>query len=194
VMAIAGDCSVYVGSRSWSAGGVARTVRGGVTGNDRIFQSHAARAHADAAASTFRHEARRLVGSTLVDAGVAGLSVIKADRSVLYVDSGAIVISYRTTISETAGAVHAAVKTAVGLAAVAAIAANGKVIGERCGVDDHSPAISEDSATARTAAVASVMTSDTGRTERIAGVSASGSGQVECGVAHCDVTEAVEAS
>ena len=106
VMAIAGDGAVNIGSGSRSAGGVAETVGSGVTGNDCVFQSHAAGAHADAAAGTFGHEARRLVSSALVDTGVAGLSVVKADRSVLDIDGGRIVVRNRAAMREAAGAVR----------------------------------------------------------------------------------------
>ncbi len=78
-MAAADDGAIDIGSGSGSAGGVTETVGRGISSDDCVLQSHDAGAHTDAAAGTFGHEARRLVSSALVDAGVAGLRVVKAD-------------------------------------------------------------------------------------------------------------------
>src|SRR2546426_4624725 len=91
VMAIAGDGAVHIGSGSWGARGVTETVGSCVTSDDCVFQSHAGGANADAAASTFGRGARGLGNSRRVDTGVAGLGVVKAERTVLHIDGGPIV-------------------------------------------------------------------------------------------------------
>src|SRR4029079_18912922 len=60
VMPAAGDSTVNMGSRSRGASGVPRAVGSAIAGNDCVFQSHACWTDADAAASTFRDESRRL--------------------------------------------------------------------------------------------------------------------------------------
>ena len=122
-----------LGPGSRSVGGVARAVGSGITGNDCVFQSNAGGADADAAASTFGHKARRLVSCALVDAAVAGLSVIKTQSPMLHIDRGRIVVRNSGAIREAAGAVHAA--TAVGLSAIAAVTANCEVVGKRRGIE-----------------------------------------------------------
>src|SRR5262249_23826054 len=61
IVAIAGDGAVHIRSGSRSSCCIAGAVGRGVTGYDCVVQSHTARAHADAAAGPFGHEARRLV-------------------------------------------------------------------------------------------------------------------------------------
>ncbi len=71
--------------------------------------------------------------AVLVDAAVAGLSVIKTQSPMLHIDRGRIVVRNSGAIREAAGAVHAA--TAVGLSAIAAVTANCEVVGKRRGIE-----------------------------------------------------------
>src|SRR5438105_12572631 len=190
-MAATGDGAVNIGPRSRGAGGVAGAVGSGITGNDCVFQSHAGGAHADAAASTFGHEAWRLVRSALVDTAVAALRVVKAQRSVLDIDSGCIV-GNGAAIRETAGAMIAA--TTADLSAVAPITSNGEVVRKSGRIDDHGSAVCEHSAAAGGAAVTAVLTAKAAIADGIAAGSAGGSCQVERGVAHRNITEAIQAA
>ena len=61
-----------------------------VTGNDCFFPKLRCRDQRGCRRHTFGNQTWRPVGSSLVDAGVAGLSVIKADRGVLNIHRGSI--------------------------------------------------------------------------------------------------------
>src|SRR6185436_339163 len=113
VVAVAVDGAVHVGAGDGCARGVARAVGGGVTGDDSVLQSHRAGADADASACAFGREARRLVRSALVDAGVTRLRVVKTYRPVLDVDGGRVVVRDGAAVREAARAVIATVEAAV---------------------------------------------------------------------------------
>lgn len=136
IVAVAGDRSIHIRSGSRGAGCVAEAVRRGIAGNDRVFQSHASGAHANAAARTFRHELGWFVRATLIDAGVAGLRVVTADRSVFDIYRGRIVVSDSPAVREAALAVSATIKTAVRLSAIAPVTADGEIVGKGRGIDD----------------------------------------------------------
>ena len=104
--------------------------------NDRVFQSHASRADANAAAGTLGHELRWFVRATLIDASVAGLCVVTTDRSVFDIYRGRIVVSDSPAKREAALTVSATIKTAVRLSAIASVTANREIVGKRRGVDD----------------------------------------------------------
>jgi hypothetical protein len=193
-MATAGDGAVHVWSGSRSASGVAETIGRRVAGNDCVFQSYRAGTDADAAAGTFGHETGREASSALVDTAVAGLSVVKADGCVLYVESGRIVISDCATVGKASGAVlgTSAGSTAVGFSAVAAVTTIGRVACERRGIDDQAAAIAQDCASASGPTVKRDMTAKAVRTKGIAAATASGAIQVKGGVGHSKGTETVE--
>src|SRR6185503_13284673 len=106
-MAVAGDSAVHIRSGSRGAGGVAKPVGCSIAGNDRVFQSHAGWADANAAARTFCHELRWFVRATLIDAGVTSLRVVTTDRSVFDINRGRIVIRDSPAKREAALAVSA---------------------------------------------------------------------------------------
>src|SRR6266566_1653770 len=181
VMAITGDGAVNIGPGSRGAAAVAAAVSSGITGDDCVFQSHARRADADAAARTFGYKTRWLGSSALIDTGVASLSVVNTERCVLYIH-GRRAIGNSAAIREAAGAVHAT--TAADLSAVAAVTTKREVVGKRRGVDDHGSTVGEDRAAAGATAVTRIMTTQAARAEGIAAAAAVGSGQVECGVGY----------
>lgn len=191
VMAIAGNGAVNVRSGSRSSGNIAGAVSSRITRNDCVFQGHIRWANADAAARTFRRWPQRLVSSALIDAAVAGLNAIQADRAVFDIQRGRIVVGDSAAVGEAACAVHAAVKSAISLSAVAAVTAIGEVVGKRRGVDDHGSTISEDGASARAAPVTGVVSAQAGRAERVAALAARCSREIESGVGHLHITQAI---
>src|SRR5262245_25957520 len=164
-MAITSDSAVHVGTSDWCAGCITGAVSSCVTSNDCVFQSHTAWTNANATPRTFGNKTWRLVSPTLINTGVAGLSIVKTQRAVLHIDGGGVAVSYRPTNCKAASTVHPTVKSAISLSTVAAIATNGEVVGKGRGVDSHRSAISKDGASASTAAVASVVCAQTSAAE-----------------------------
>src|SRR5436190_1868573 len=72
VVATTRNRSVNIGTGNRSAGSVTESVCRGVSGNDRIRDSHRTWTHANATTGSFTNEPRWLVRSALIDAGVAG--------------------------------------------------------------------------------------------------------------------------
>jgi hypothetical protein len=79
-MTITRHRAVNVRSRSGRTGRVARPVCCGVPGNDCVFQSYGPGTNADAAAGTLSNGTWRQAGSSLIDAAVAGLSIVTTNR------------------------------------------------------------------------------------------------------------------
>ena len=114
----------------------------------------------------------------------------------LYIESGRIVVSDCATESKASGAVLrlSAGPTAVGLSAIAAVTAMGRVVRERCGINDEASGVGQDGASPRGPTVKRRMSAKAVGAEGIAAAAASGAIQIKGGVRHCNATESVEAA
>src|SRR5436190_13467271 len=133
-MVVAGDGAVNVGSGSWRGGVIAQPISGRITRDNCVFQSYRSWSHSNAAASTFGYRLRRLVRSTLIDTGVAGLSVVKADRAVLNIQSGRIVV--RNSTAERWATLTMKAGSTISLSTVTAVAAISRIAGKGRFVDN----------------------------------------------------------
>jgi hypothetical protein len=124
-MTVADDSAVNVGSRRWSAGGVAQAVGCRIPGNYCVFQSYSTGTNTNATACAFGYEARWQVRSSLVNASVSGLRIVTANRGVIDIQTSGIGIRHRAAMRKAPSTVCSlsARPAAVGFSAIATVTA-----------------------------------------------------------------------
>ena len=183
--------SVNIRSGRRSTNVITQTVGRCVVRDDRPCQRYARRADADAAARTFGRRARRLIGSALIYAGVAGSGSVEAECAVIDIQRRGI-IRDRTAVCEAARAVLTAVQTAVGLSAVAAVAAECRVIRKGRGIHRHRSALREDRSAASGSSITGRVTAEARRAERMSAVAAVRRCEIECRISDSHIRETVK--
>ena len=128
----------------------------------------------------------------MIDAGVAGLRVVTADRSVFDIYRGRIVVSDSPAIREAALAVSATIKAAVRLSAIAPVTAMAKLLANVAVLMIRLPPSAKIAPPRAPPPSSERVTTQAGRAKGIATVAAGRSCEMEGGVGHGCVTEAIK--